>query len=295
MHALLAEHYSPLGRSRDKLATLRATAMESATLTEEVEQVERDFALYESVMGRYIAQDSVRGTILHVEEFFEVPLPGGGRLKIKPDLLVEGNGGIWLHDHKTVQDFDRDMELRADFDPQLSFYVWGLRQIGIPVTGAVHNFIRMRLPAIPKINKDGSMSRAFVITDEQTVREFVAQSGAKIEPAALEAYIARLPQQAFFRQIVTVRSDAELEAISQEIVEKVRKRDALVTPTRTLIRECVRCPFFRPCIAGLKGGDEEALLAEGYRSRASEEEDDLPVDYIEEGEHDGSGTASLLE
>lgn len=285
MHKLLSTHY----KGDDWEAPwveMRRSAAEDALLPEETEQIEKDFDLYGSVMRRYVARyPLINERVLAVETPILVPILGGV-LKIVPDVIVETNTGQRVRDFKTVTDFDKDMELRADFDPQLSFYAWGLRKSGYPSIEPEFDFIRMRVPAVPKINKDGTMSKVYVITDETTVREFVATSGVKIAPEDLEAYIARLPQEdQFFKRVTTFRTDEELEAIAREIVAKTEKRNTLLqqgTTTRTLIRDCVFCPFFRPCIAALKNGDEEALLAEFYHARTEDEDAAMPVDFEEE-------------
>lgn len=285
MHRMLAAHY----RGEDwriEWAEQQEKAMENVLLEDERDQVIADFQLYRGVMERYIAQDKLRPvwvTAPVVEEKMELPLPGGGSLVVKIDMLaIDEDGLMWVVDHKTVTDFDKNYEARADMDPQLSYYVWALRQKGMEVAGALHNYIRMRVPGEPALNKDGSMSAVAIITDEETVRAFVARTGAKEPKGGLEAYIAKLPRDAFFRQATAVRSDEELEAVSWEIAAKVRERELRVSEdliTRTITPDCVRCPFYKPCLTALKGGDEEAILAEFYRPRQDDEDGPMPVDY----------------
>lgn len=295
MHALMAALY----RGEDwheKWAACRAEALDGTVLDEEAAKVEDDFETYATVMRRYKITNW-QAQVVSVEKQYTVPLTETHSLVIHPDLVVIEDGQAWVWDHKFVRNFDRDMELRTDFDTQLSFYVWGLRRsglealIGAPIVGARHNYVRMRVPAIPKINKDGTMSKVRIITDEETVRTFVAQSGVKHDPAELEVFIERLLPDAFFRRTEAVRTPEELEAMSQEILLKTLRRDQLeatsMLVTRTLMRDCVRCPFLRPCLAGLKGGDEEAILAEFYRPRTAADDIAplLPIDYEEEQNH----------
>lgn len=287
MHALLAEVNQGVSWE-DAWTTYRTKALEDAVLAEEVEALVQEFDVYFAVMERYVAWEATLSPItpVSVEQSFLIDLPVGGTLKIKPDLIYEDTErGLVLRDYKTADDFDKDMELRTDFDPQLSVYAWGLRRLGYDIRSLEHTFLRMRLPAVPKINKDGTMSKVYVITDEATVRQFVQDSGVKISDADLETYIAKLPQDAFFRQITSVRTNEELEAIAQEIMLKTLRRNRLLeeddTPTRTLIPECVRCAFFGPCIVSLKGGSEDVLLAEKYRKREESEEAPMPVDFEE--------------
>jgi len=290
MHELLAAFY----RGDDWIAK-HEELIDQADLAnlfeEEIELFHANSDLFKQVMTRYALQGRALVTYFDekgafVERELDIPLPSGGVLRVKIDLVATDGDTLWVVDHKSTEDFDKNMESMTDIDPQLSFYVWGLRALGLPVAGAIHNYIRMRLPAVPDINKDGSMSKRFIITDEPTVREFVARSGAKISPEDLETYIAKLPQDAFFRQFTTVRSDEELTATVSEIEAKVQERELVREKgliTRTLIKDCQRCPFYKPCIAALKGGDEELILMEGFtRKEEREEHEAMPVDYERE-------------
>ena len=294
MHALLARYYHPRGVSwYDECGELRSLALDGAAFDEERDAIRADFDLYFRVMERY--QDHYPAEAWEpvyfedaplVEREIMVPLPSGTSLKIRVDLVARDldSGLIWVWDHKTKKEFDRDMEARLDFDPQLSIYTVGLRALGINVAGGLHNYLRMRLPAVPKINKDGTMSRVAITTDEDTVRGFIEQSGAKIPDDELDAYLAKLPQDAFFRRYMTIREDHELMATAQDLEAKIQER-ALARQyglmTRTLIRDCMFCPFYRPCLTALKGGDEELVLAEQYIKK---EEPVALLDPVEGGE-----------
>jgi len=291
MHKLLAAYYTEKFVAEQHDAILQA-ALESCLFDEERDVLRARADLIAGVLDNYIAHyEAERWEPVYfedeplVEREILVPLPSGGTLKILVDLVARDreSGLIWVWDHKTKKEFDKDMEARLDFDPQLSIYTVGLRALGINVVGGLHNYIRMRLPRDPQINKDGSMSKVQVITDEASVRAFVAHSGVKISEPDLEAYIAKLPKDAFFRRYTTLREEHELSATVQELEMKLREREMARREgmnTRTLIRDCIFCPFFSPCLTSMKGGDEEVVLAERFRRRETEPvQAPLPADF----------------
>ncbi|MDR7534527.1 MAG: PD-(D/E)XK nuclease family protein [Armatimonadota bacterium] len=275
VHTLLAAYYAGRDWRAEHDAQL-AAVLEAALFDEEREALRAEADLIAGVMERYVEHYAdERWEVVEydgaplVERELLITLPSGRPLKIKVDLVARDLESelVWVWDHKTRQDFDKHMEAETDYDPQLSIYTLGLRALSLPVAGGLHNFLRMRLPAEPRLNKDGTMSRAPIITDEPTVRRFIARSGVRIDDAELLAYLERLPRDAFFRRYYTVRSDDELASIAAEIEAKLDERElarAHGLYTRTLIKECVRCPFFGPCLVSLKGGDEEAVLQEQY-------------------------------
>jgi len=280
VHKLLAAYYA--GASwHDSHAALLADALEACLFDEERDEVRRRADVIAGVMARYVqryAEEAWEPIFYQDEPLIEreilVPLPTGGMLKAQVDLVARNrdDGTIWVWDHKTKREFDKDMEARLDFDPQLSIYTVGLRALGINVAGGLHNYLRMRLPAEPKINKDGTMSKVAVTTDEETVRDFIARSGAKISDDELAAYLDRLPKDAFFRRFTTIREQDELQATVRELEAKLRERELARLHglnTRTLISDCMFCPFYRPCLADLKGGEEATILLELYRKQES--------------------------
>lgn len=286
MHSLLAAYYA--GRSWSDLhSTMVDELLDRQVFEEEAQAQLGEADLCAKVMERYVSHAPAWRVFSDadgpfVEREVDVALPNGTTLRCRIDLVKsDAEDRLWIVDHKTTEDFDKGMELRTDFDPQLSFYVWALRNMGLPIEGGIHNFIRMRVPAEPSINKDGSMSAVSVITDAETVQRVIAETGAKEPKGGLQAYLEKLPKDAFFRRFETVRSETELSSIVREIENKVRERQLARDNemyTRTIITECQRCPFFRPCLAGLKGGDEQFILNESFRHK--EDETDFVIDIL---------------
>jgi hypothetical protein len=86
--------------------------------------------------------------ILQVEDKRVVPLPNAEgadsrfSIKVKIDLIVRvrSTHRVWLVDHKSGKDLDREKDL--DLDDQFGIYTWGMRQLGKPVHGFLYSGAR---------------------------------------------------------------------------------------------------------------------------------------------------------
>lgn len=155
-HALMEAHYTklqevglPRAPTIPLLNALRQQARDILYTTHGGEDRE-DLELLEWMYEGYLDHYGVDGhwDILAIENRAEVPLRTAHgrksryRLKMRVDLLVKDitNGLTWVVDHKSGRNLPTDHELAID--DQFGLYVWGMRQLGYPVTGAIHNAAR---------------------------------------------------------------------------------------------------------------------------------------------------------
>lgn len=105
--------------------------------------------MYEGYVLAYGADED--WDIQGVEQKLEVPVPmANGRpsrftLKMQIDLIVRDRtmkNRLMIVDHKSGAELPKKKNL--DMTDQFSFYVWGMRQLGHPVLGAVWNAARTR-------------------------------------------------------------------------------------------------------------------------------------------------------
>lgn len=226
------------------------------------------------IMERYEACAPFAGAeVLHVEEELRITSAATGfPVVIKPDLVIRNSTGVWLVDHKTTRDFEDDLENNLRYDDQINLYLWGLRELGYEVVGAVHDMIRTRLPRYPDITKKGLLSRQACITDEATVREGAATAHAfEIPQADIENYLATMKMSEFFKQVYTFRSDDVLDKMAEEYRLTKWMMDAQAKigayPRTFIPRDCTMCPLRELCMADLMGGDVETLMQTTYRLR----------------------------
>lgn len=143
---------------------------------------------------------------LAIERKYLVPVPRidgrGGALHQKGviDLAFFDRhlGDIVVHDHKTIGDGNlRDVERRAELDPQMAGYVQAIRQLQkggdlVPIapgivsaedirnakTGrVVYSVIRRARPQAPHVNEDGTVSTRKCDTDPETYRAALVEAG----------------------------------------------------------------------------------------------------------------------
>jgi hypothetical protein len=168
--------------------------------------------------------------ILAVEHAAEVWLPTdrGGRsrfkLKLKLDLVVRIDGKLWIVDHKSGKDLPKQKEL--DIDDQFGLYTWGMRQLGKPVFGSIHNAARTQR------NKD--QDKHFQPLDERFSRARLARTDAELTHLAVDAY--RAARMAY----------------------SLRPGEAPRAPNSDTCKW--RCGFTEACLLGRKGLDDRGIL-----------------------------------
>lgn len=227
--------------------------------------------IVERIMKSYVFYRKDEGwEVVATEQEFEVdtPLKIDGvtqRFKGIIDLIVKDPDGLlWVIDHKTAGNIPEPTSFHA-MDPQLMLYPWAAKQAwDMDVAGIYYNYVKSKPPGIPKINKDGSLSRAKLITDYPTLRRFLRQNG--YDPADFQDRLQPLRRKSPFlrryrypREAVVTRSIL-LDALS--VTKHIRKDKRR---PRTITRECsTMCAFHNLCRAELNGLDTTLMRKQGY-------------------------------
>lgn len=185
---------------------------------------------------------------------------------------------VWLFDHKTRTHLQPD-ELE-DYNVQMAVYQRLLWSFDVHPVGSITFQIRSSVPAWPKRNKDGSMSRADIATDWETYR--AALVDANLDPDDYADMQYKLDQKEFYRLSKAYRSDALVEAIWQSSVldvledvkhtrNKFRKsKDGKVPSRNQHLVNCKLCASREFCQAELRGLDAEYLVQSGQFVRKEE-------------------------
>lgn len=145
-HQTLEAHYNALREGKDARAAGRAQIRDFIALGVDSEVTDLISWMYDGYLERYGLDPSWE--ILDVEKRFETPLRtragrrSGFRLKGGVDILARNRltGKIWVWDHKTASTLPKDRDL--GLDQQLWLYGWAMRQLGIPVYGAIYSVSR---------------------------------------------------------------------------------------------------------------------------------------------------------
>ena len=118
----------------------------------------------------------------HADEFW-LPTDKGTRstfkIKMKIDLLVKhkATGKVWIVDHKSGKELPTDKML--ELNDQFALYVWGKRQRGLDVQGAIHNACRSF--------RYKDQSKPYPL-DTRFKRTMLYRTDAELQTVAIEAY-----------------------------------------------------------------------------------------------------------
>lgn len=160
----------------------------------------------------------------HASEFY-LPTDRGGRsrfkIKMKLDVIVKWGGRIWVVDNKSGKDLPNEKML--EFNDQFGLYVWGLRQMGKPVHGAIHSAARTQR------NKSKPQP-----LDERFRRTPIYRTQKELDAIAVEAY--KSMRQAYGNPDPQRHPDED--------------------------RCSWRCDYTEPCLASRKGDNIHELLAD---------------------------------
>lgn len=139
------------------------------------------------------------------------------------DLLVEINGHLWVVDHKSGKALPHNKDL--DFDDQTPTYVKGLREMGIPVRGAIFNNARTE-----------RLKRAMTL-EERFDRVWSYRPDYELDYAMIEA--------------------------AQDLTNAYN--DDVFAPRHPDTQNCKwRCPYKEACLGGRKAPHLEVQLLEAH-------------------------------
>lgn len=219
--------------------------------------------------------DPAEGIAASVEEYLSIwgPRPA---FSFQPDAVLERRDDPdalpWGIDHKTKDSIHRPGPV-DELTLQAHAYWYVLeRHIG-PLVGFAHYQILRDEPKRPKLNKDGSVSRAACLTDEETLIDTIRSSTVNPDPDhedyAGMRYIARnrVWQSPF--------PLPDLEGVREQAMVHIRtgfKRGVHLgseVPTGRGVA-CRGCEFALWCGERFEGRDPRSLLGQSYRTRGKD-------------------------
>lgn len=227
------------------------------------------------IMPRYLNNYQDEFEPVLVEHRFEIPIRGiGAKLIGYWDGIVRGKDGkLWLLEHKYPQQRFRSAE-DLELDGQIGVYQYAAHRLGYKVIGTIYNQLLARVPAEPKVNKDGTLSRARVCTDWQTYRDFAVKQGQDpVEYAEMEAKLADFR---FFQRDHIYRPLIEVRLFTRDMERRIwdmRSSKKHIYRSESFI-VCGRCPYRELCLESVKGGDTEYIIANQYEAKKSREEEE---------------------
>lgn len=182
-----------------------------------------------------------------------------------PDWVAEDldGGGVWVLDYKIRKQYHPlDAE---EVNVQFPAYQYVLARLGLATTGSVMVQVKARVPAVPKLNMNGAMSRAKIATTWDLYKEELIKNG--LDPADYEGDMKAKLTTEFDRIQFHHRNDFLVNAFWEEIVvpaarEKLANPDSCHRHMHHM--NCQGCWARAFCLGELMGEDTEFLLQSDY-------------------------------
>ena len=196
------------------------------------------------------------------------------------------NGLQFLVDHK----FRKQLQPTEaeEFNLQMAAYGNLLGKAGIKTVGSISHQERTELPKLPKVNQNGSISRALIITDWETYSQFVRDAGQ--DPADYVEMQAKLSEIEFWRMSYAYRGDRETQAIWDSCVKPVAAEISAnedIRLRRTIKHMTCKGCFVRSyCWEEMRGGDLKFLEQTEYTFAPSAKPDPLQQKILDMEDED---------
>jgi hypothetical protein len=227
-----------------------------------------------AIIPRYLSQYQDSFEAVHVEHKFEIPVRGiRTRLVGYWDAIVrDKDDHLWLLEHKFPQTFRTEDNL--DLDGQIGTYQYAANRLSYPIVGTIYNQLLARLPAVPKLNKDGSVSRAKIYTDWDTYRNFLVKR--KLDPTDYSAEMElKLADFKFFQRNFIYRSPTETRLFARDMERRIWDMQSSrkhIYRSESFIT-CGSCSYRELCLESLKGGDIKYIIEDQFEPKKSREEE----------------------
>lgn len=199
-----------------------------------------------------------------VEIELRVPIRGWGGYRGILDLVAKekSTGFVWVVDHK-VRNQLQPVEAE-EVNLQMASYQYLALRHGIQTIGSLTNQILAKVPSIPQLNKNGTMSRARIATDWSTYKQALISNNLDPEDYA-EEMVDKLNVE-FQRESRAYRSEEEVRNTWSNVIQKTAWDMTRKSPhywRKMGHMNCQSCWARDFCLEELRGGDTEYLLRGG--------------------------------
>jgi hypothetical protein len=205
---------------------------------------------------------------LHAEVTFRVQIPGTEHhlLGTIDGIARHESGELYLVEHKTTSvGFPKPEELQIA--RQLQLYTWAARILyGKPISGVVYDGILKKVPVLPRVLKDGSLSRQAVATTPALFRKAIQV--LNLNEADYEDVISNLRDDYFFRRYTIRFTQKSLDLFGEQlraVVTDMANPELPLYPNVSW-QGCWDCRFRDLCAATQMGEDVSPLIELNYRA-----------------------------
>lgn len=209
-----------------------------------------------------------------LELHFCVPCAGSEGLHGYIDAILRDleTGQTWCVDYKFRRTLAPDDDER--FNLQNAVYMMACRQMGIDVAGTI-TWQRYNTPsAVPKFNKDGSVSKSKVKCTWPRFRRFLEEAG--LDPADYAEMEEKLADVEMCKATLEVRSDEMIDLVWDQIIESASRSIYCLSSSYEPLDctpsmdpwTCRLCSFQSLCQAELRGYDADYIRETEYTLRS---------------------------
>lgn len=172
-------------------------------------------------------------------------------------------GRVWVIDFKVVASFGNEDE--EEVNSQFPCYQKMLWDVGVETIGSILWQIRAKVPSKPKLNQNGSMSRARIATTWHFYKKALIE--AKLDPADYKEEMESKLDVEFFKPLKYHRDRAMVEWFWQAVVEPCAF--SMAREEGHVFRQmqkfgCKMCRVREYCLAELNDDDTDWLLKTSY-------------------------------
>lgn len=170
------------------------------------------------------------------------------------------DGTVWLVDFKVRGSLQADETEESNL--QAMSYLKILADHGIHVDGVLIYQVLSKVPAEPKINKDGSVARSKIATTWAVYQQTVLRQG--LNPDDYMDMKAKLDTE-FFRETRILMTPEQVERAWYHIIVPAASDIGKGVAYRSLSNwTCKGCVYREPCLAQLQGYDVSSILEEKF-------------------------------
>lgn len=250
-----------------KLALEKHEKKFKALFIEEREELGDIIGDSKRIMEGYVHKWQKKLNYVSVEEKLKgIDFVKGITLTIKPDGVIEDEGGLWLVEHKSTKKFSPDQI--SLFNPQGILYLWGLRQLKRNIRGIFWDYIRTKPPTIPPILKDGTVSKKKSIdTDYDTYYKALTEADCKVSDYTEILNQLRNKGEVFYRRKTLIVPESTIRFMINDLKQTALEISRLQHfPTRTIgTMTCRNCLYHNLCEAELGNLDVEFVKKKDFR------------------------------
>lgn len=208
------------------------------------------------------------------EHPFEIEIDKGNILaKGKMDAIGKAKKFKWLVEHKSHKNFPAPEHRWRNL--QSVIYIRVADMMGwAKLDGTCWDYIRSKSPTVPKLLKDGGISKAAIDTLPQVVTDFLKENG--LHPAIATDLIKQQTDNlgTWFQRIFTPVGKDIIQPVYDDFLSTSREMmdKHLTHKEKTFGRHCEWCSYRILCAAELQGHDVDFLIEREF----------MPNDYNDE-------------